>query len=147
MSLWHGYPQAPGAHPERPWWVRGSRSDGWILRWGLPGNRGWFAQDPGGRGHDLLGTFDEVMATIDREHPMPLPEPRCGQVWVSVAESFDAMITSTFVNMMGTRTVFCEDWHCFWPKGEEPEAPSFPGAWPPPRAVLVAGPGAPWAPA
>lgn len=147
MNLWHGYPQAPGAHPERPWWVRGTRSDGWAIRWGLPGNRGWFAQDPKGRGHDLPGTFDEAMAAIEREHPLPCPEPRCGQVWVWPEGAVSLMDGETRVTVETHIMVLAVGRRDGWWQWRHANHHSALTEWPPPGAVLVAGPGAPWAPA
>lgn len=72
---------------------------------------------------------DQLLA-YDREHPMPAPAPKCGQVWVWPPEGgVDRMVTDV-VRRSGAAKMD-GDW---WTE------------WPPIGAVLVAGPGAPWAP-
>jgi hypothetical protein len=137
MSDWHGYPQHPDAHPERPWWrpissMRWRRTDGRISR---------------------AACVCDELARLDTAHPMPPPEPRCGQVWVTLT-GVESMVQMVYSNGAGTRTIDLPDHHFFWPP--DPERPdscwgSAPETlttadWPPPGAVLVAGPGAPWAP-
>ena len=95
-------------------------------------------------------TVEELMARIDREHPLPPPEPRCGQVWVfpdvnqhdtvqgvsdgkgyfisGYADTMTPVSTSTYGDGCGAAAVL-----------------DAPNTWPPPGGILVAGPDAPWA--
>jgi hypothetical protein len=143
MSDWHGYSQHPDAYPERPWWRR------WIgPPHARPGESGWLRAD----GVFTIGD-DGYLAARDTAHPLPPPEPRCGQVWVTPS-GVESMVQMVWPNGAGTRTIDLPDHHFFWPA--DPERPnscwgSAPETlttadWPPPGAVLVAGPGAPWAP-
>jgi hypothetical protein len=125
-------------NPALPWWrwtgISYRRIDGRLLT----------RMDP---------TIGAAMVQTDREHPMPVPPPMPGQVWVSIP---------TLVETLVLRCVpagFQDDvWRVWF--GPEPVAslvcpraiavpdgsPVHP--WPPPRSVLVAGPspiGLPWA--
>jgi hypothetical protein len=155
-NLWHGYPQALDAHPDRPWWRR-------------PDGLGWERTD-GRRPLDLLDAkehsrsllpeerealraamnaprpttsmtwFPAELAAIDlaceeaclswtdRACPLPCPPPACGQVW-----RWASGRTAVVVAVDGDRvwfgtgaTIAVADW--------------------PPADVCVAGPGAPWSP-
>lgn len=73
-------PAGPTRHPERPWWT-------WMEA--LPGLRvpGWVRSGPveyrfevDGRQGMEPGAF-EMMTQIDREHPLPPPGRRVGQLW------------------------------------------------------------------
>jgi hypothetical protein len=78
---------------------------------------------PVGSGTDVAGFRARLMALIDREHPREAPPPACGQVWVDA----DAEFLITVVTPDGALA-----------SGQLVQP------WPPPEAVLVAGPGAPW---
>ena len=130
MTTWHGYPQHPDAHPERPWWrlvERGFRREAWTRLDGLT--------------HDCWGQdTSEHLGRLDAAHPLPAPEPRCGQVWV-VPERKPGR--GPWAMMVGGAWRLDGERHYRWawmPVGAETSE------WPPPGAVLVAGPGAPWAP-
>lgn len=118
---WHGYPQHPDAHPERPWWHREGlhwrRIDGW-------------------------GSDGGSIASMDAKMPLPPPEPRCLQVWLNV-ERGDQVVVAC-VDTGGIAWSFSPN---------NTNSVGLPSAvalrldpWPPPGAVLVAGPGSPWAP-
>lgn len=117
-NKWHGYEQHEDAVEARPWWRLSSRglcrADGVkpfsaASDWKPEGYQDWWGWD----GREAL---DTVMARIDREHPLPMPPRKCGQVWVH-ADGTEEMITIA------------------GPHNRRP----------PPGAVLVAGPGSPWA--
>lgn len=166
MPEFHGYPQHEDAHPERPWWrMRGMfwvRSGGHnvpaIKPWrgivdGLPKER---------PSADVLADMDAT----DREHPLPAPPPMCGQVWrVNVPPHAECDYPSAYdvkvdrISYVGTIPEIVwlgagrrgvGEWRhgdtTGFPQGRDPSFHPLPEAWPPPNAVLVAGPGAPWAP-
>lgn len=120
MNEWHGYPQHPDAHPERPWWRRMSSGLGWER----VDNR-------------ALTRDNQALPVMDAMNPMSAPPPRCGQVWVwdgngeyrTIADGTEAMVVGV---QMG-RPV--------WPASHPNQA-----GWPPSGAVLVAGPFSPWQP-
>jgi len=119
---WHGYPQHPDAHPELPWWrkepirFRSVRSDGKIVKWQALGS-------------PSLRSPEQVESNAKKiDPPPPPPPPRCGQVWADIDGKHDAMV----VRVIGGVA---------WMPGNVQHR-----EWPPERAVLVAGPGAPWAP-
>jgi len=156
MTTWHGYEQDDNAHERFPWWASvGSfaweRCDGRAIR---PHPLGWSVTGP----HDALYPdggpcrYDfercaytgpsqpvDIIEMIDREHPLPPPEPRCGQVW-KVPGTPAAMVASERY-----------PWFASWMPAYALVASGLAtgtvieDTWPPPGAVLVAGPGAPWA--
>lgn len=137
MTDWHGYPQHPDAHPERPWW-RWCHDDACYER----ADGATYEPDEASLAR-ALGTYDvrAQLAAYDASHPLPAPPPLCGQVWVrggyqgqiaDVMRMDDGHLTISWGFEVTCRTGGRRD------HGEEP--------WPPPRAILVAGPGAPWAP-
>jgi hypothetical protein len=161
MTTWHGYPQAEGAHPERPWWRRVGAVT-WQRTDGLPGV---FTEEPPPgftitpeeraalrgftdpyNGDQQRAAEDATLAILDRAHPLPAPPPRVGQVWVWAEGIPGAPITSPQEAMVGavSRPAFEDgplvDW-CGGYVAIDRRAP-----WPPAGAVLVAGAGAPWAP-
>ncbi len=87
-------------------------------------------------------TLDDLIAAADRDHPMAVPAPRCGQVWWFGGGHHQVLSVS------GGSAVFV-GWR---QRGERilggvmVELGVFETPWPPPEGVLVAGPGAPWAP-
>ena len=118
---------------ERPWWRR--VEDGWTRRdgWTLNGNVG---EPPTAFAREVLGpwytTTADVVAKLDafdREHPLPAPEPACGQVWVWPGGAERMIVAIDEWPVWGGRGV---SW------GGHRECP-------PPGAVTVAGPGSPWA--
>jgi len=141
---WHGYEQAARSLSGRPWWrqheVQGfRRSDGLELHraiggWGLFDGpavatlliaRGTQLAEFSSEGRSI----SQILEQVDAEHPLPVPEPKCGQVWVWLEDGVDES---------GGRME----------KGEEAmitRLHNLERTWPPPGAVLVAGPGAPWA--
>ena len=132
INEWHGYPQHPDAHPERPWWRKMVTS--WERRIRTAHEKG---PDPGSlswlRDDGAALPDHESLEAYDTEHPLPAPEPRCGQVWVSGSD--ERMVTALHHGMAYLNG--------------QPYASRFdgrPAPWPPPGAVLVAGPGSPWAP-
>lgn len=133
MSLWNGYDQHPDAHEERPWWRLLRRE---VLMSGDV-DEDWERSDGG-----LCGAVDcpnehertAMLARYDAAHPLPAPEPRCGQVWVWSDASPWRGLEMTVVAVTGAGVFFGG------------RADPWAGSWPPPSAVLVAGPGAPWAP-
>jgi hypothetical protein len=151
---WHGYPQHPDAHPERPWWrlhksTPWVRSDDWTVARRsdpesvLPGavSRSWTpAGEPG-----PSAPTEELLALIDRMHPLPVPEPRCGQVWVLVAGDVhdEALVVQVIRHSGLPYEVVFGDGETQRLRRQDGEVN--PKAWPP-LGVLVAGPGAPWAP-
>ena len=134
MPDWHGYPQHPDAIPERPWWrvdrTTYHRTDG--VRLYLEGSE--LMQDPAAlKLPGLVRTgemYSDAMARIDREHPLPVPEPRLGQSWVSTVHNGGAMV-------VGLST----SGGAVWGPGDLDLGID---EWPPPGALLVTGPGAPW---
>jgi len=83
MPFWNGYEQNPMAHSRWPWWVREGltfrRADGIGLHFAytaehVPGldPRGLLSKDE---------DYDHAMERIDWDHPLPMPDPRVGQVW------------------------------------------------------------------
>lgn len=144
MPDWHGYPQAPDTHPTRPWWRlwRSMHQTGWR-RYAWDGTSpvvedldvpaDWNAEE-------YEADIEARMAEVDRRYPVPPPPPKCGQVWVSRRD--EALVThvipqlgaedSRWTLRIGGSLVTC---------GADCVVP-----WPPPGAVLVAGPYAPWAP-
>lgn len=154
MSDWHGYPQHLDAHPERPWWRRlvpddeespWRRADGvelcpavaWVggdhYDCGWQDGAGWVAKARElwpFRLSAIRSVEEEAIALVDAAHPLPPPEPRCGQVWVLP----DLATHCTVIGVQDGAGYYVD------PRG----AHRMP--WPPPGAVLVAGPGAPWAP-
>jgi hypothetical protein len=140
MNLWHGHEQHPDAWTDRPWW-RGSgltflRSDGIQLfleaytEW--PYNRNL---DPRGVVHEGE-RLDQAMERIDREHPLPVPPPQCGQVWFWPEQNRASQVISVFPE--NDKTIASMAYRTDGPWDGE--------SWPPTGAVLVAGPSAPWSP-
>lgn len=137
MTNWFGYPQHPDAHPERPWWrVFDMRlnSSGQEIAWR--------------RTDGMLATMLEVESAIidvlaikDAEHPLPAPPPLCGQVWVDprTEKHFMVQAVSAGVAILQVPNLT----HGMW---ELVTVWVYPEHWPIKHVVLVAGPGAPWAP-
>ena len=130
------YPMPPGSWPERPWW----QGIGPVWRPEAPipaspgGAAGWDRRLAGYR-HDgarltLVKYLHEAeLAAYDRANPRPTPPPACGQVWRNARSGVEEMI----ISINATIVVFPDPTRAIL-------------SWPPPGCVLIAGPGAPWAP-
>jgi hypothetical protein len=145
MSEWHGYTQPRRSHPDYPWWtidVCWRRTDG-AVQWPHTATTcptsSWV--DTHRRTKEEMAP---VLAAYDREHPLPAPPPRCGQVWVwpdrqardgtplqGVVDSVTPIITGRWLVAIGEQYA-----------SDAPIAGE--SAWPPPGALLVSGEGAPW---
>jgi hypothetical protein len=83
--------------------------------------------------HDPNDCLLEAIREIDRDEPMPVPEPRCGQVWAKeLDELLEEFIVERVIQSKRHQDVYTSQ-GCYH-------------AWPPENSVLVAGPGSPWAP-
>ena len=147
MIYWHGYEQGQDAYVERPWWRRATsltwrRTDGWMVT-EQPSVFGWTCllwheatgQSVGVRVSQVLS---KALAQVDTEHPLPDPEPRLRQVWVWLASGCSRELIA--IEPDGT-LVFSG-----LSPGRLVDGNGKP-VYPPRPAVLVAGPGSPWAPA
>lgn len=127
--LWHGYPQHPDSHPERPWWRRGMVREHRRSSTGA-GSVSTTLDVMGFVRSDGRTSVDEAgMRQVDADEPLPPPPPLVGQVWRQ-PDGTEVMVA---LHNPGNR-----DWFGPGPPPWE--------EWPPPGAVLVAGPLAPWAP-
>jgi hypothetical protein len=132
---------APGAVPERPWWRQEGddyrRADGARVKSVLDGFR-FIEWEPTLR----------LIEAHDTEHPMPVPPPMCGQVWVWT-NGWERMV----VGVDRCAVFGCGDEiRNTGAPSEYSDIPMRADVWPPPGAVLVAGPtpwgrDVPWAPA
>jgi hypothetical protein len=131
VKTWYGYPIAEDAHPERPWWTRIVTIEYSTFP---PQPAAWFWRRTDGLSSEDL----DAIGYLDATNPRPAPPPLCGQVWRWEPGYF---ILMSYVRPDGT-------W-CY--AGQlnlvQPGANAGGQTWPPPGAVLVYGPGAPWAPA
>jgi hypothetical protein len=152
---------APRSLAERPWWtlslVGWRRADGFSVQHGLGGALGahggeWaeHAGVPTWRcGRKLFEGVDpsDMMARLDAEHPMAAPPPMCGQVWVWT-NGWERMV----VGVDRCAVFGCGDEiRNTGAPSEYSDIPMRADVWPPPSAVLVAGPtpwgrDVPWAP-
>lgn len=149
----------PESMQSRPWWNRVADEDGVksVRRDGKQGLVWKYGDSPCPPVADVLAAIDAV----DREHPLPIPTPLVGQVWIlrdggdryGAHTGLSRMITEIDPNdprpghlkvTFGGRHLL-RDQVDVAPPGIEPQDGA--QAWPPPGAVLVHGPGAPWAPA
>lgn len=173
---WNGYPQHSDAHPERPWWrgrhYEWRRSDGVTALFRAELGGAWLVSHPGrserGTLRDAAGVAvfpqlsigecgGDILRHVDRLDPLPPPPPKCGQVW-QWPSGFSATIQAVDPTGMcdpggplgqGSRPGVV--WPCTVPAqscatGRYVAGWTDRGLWPLRRAVLVAGPGAPWAP-
>lgn len=117
------YPQ--GTRLDRPWWRDCTNTrQSWMKR------QSWAKERIDGARVDGRGPFDvALLDAYDDAHPRPTPPPTCLQVWVRPDETCMVTGTNAVAYQFGGVTI-----------------PLTPDAWPPPKAVLVAGPHAPWAP-
>lgn len=139
-----------GVYPARPWWLVGSggprRTDGivpapgWLVEMGRADPRGlWDGKEP----------YEDFMARVDAEHPLPAPPPMPGQVW-RWAEGDETMIVRVAPAGADGVTDVWRVWTgldvsnrvsaLVCPRAVGVEGGSRVEQWPPPGAVLVAGP-------
>ena len=141
LEIWKRYGWG-GRHETRPWWRRTKNHPGWSRDDTRTHNEEWTRND----GRSLTLTVgpdhppvDEGLQQYDAEHPMEVPAAAVHQVWAAKRE--DGL----------------------WNEQPVVEVISGPGGptqamiplvgwvtrlqWPPKRAILVSGEGAPWAPA
>jgi hypothetical protein len=122
----------PGTLPDRPMWRRlpAERQDG-AGAGGVPLPTQWERCD-GARARE------DQLLDIERASPVPAPPPMEGQVWVGGPRPTG--LVARVETMPG-------GWVVFWGGTDEERhygaAATGLGAWPPERAVLVAGP-TPW---
>lgn len=139
MSPFDGYDQAHGAYLAMPWWVNGKRTDGrWSEAFGVGGR--WSKEYYPGP------ALTALLRAVDLAHPHPVPTARCGQVWVlpHISAQVVAVDTLGWTCPDGDEKTPC----AHWPVGFDANGAEWTAldAWPVEGAVLVAGPGAPWAP-
>lgn len=150
-TVWHGYPQAEGAHPERPWWraIWGpwpnvAPRQNYALRW-MRGDD--FECLVVNEDHIRMQMYEHtchpditaLLAAHDAEHPLPTPPPLVGQVWAGVKRLYGGgpmEAEEVMIAWINQEKVAIANYGYTWPRH----------AWPPPGAMLVYGPGAPWAP-
>jgi len=158
----------PGLHPERPWWRSLHK-----MRGGVAARGRWLRTD-GADVRSSDDEVLQMLAEYDLTHPLPCPPPMVGQCWVVIDNDAPAgpeqisMAVTGVVEQGGVIRNVCLTWTAgcanierrpVWDDetvqgwtdatwfGSIPnrirnaERPS----WPPPDAVLVSGPGAPWA--
>ena len=123
--LWRGHPVSSVAHPERPWWrlhVKQELQGGFLPT----ETKGWLRSD----GAFAYGAdAEERMAEHDALHPLPAPEPLCGQVWQN-EHGTELLVTKVWRGERFLRV---------WFDGEE-----WDDDWPPEGMHLVAGSFSPW---
>ena len=129
--LWHGYPLAPDAHPEKPWWRKEQRQTSGPVPVPLVG---W--AHASGKAFAFGVDAEDAMDKYDAENPLPAPPPKCGQIWVTDAS--ERSITRVERHGAGAD----EGPKTYVWAGTERHT----GVWPPRDYVLVAGPFSPWAP-
>ena len=144
MRNFHGYPVDDAAHPERPWWEctsmgRWVRLDGVrCLSGSRPdGHPAWFCSGVGVDIQDLdveSRHAVDALARIDAEHPLEAPVPMGNQTWVLqsgraavVVDVVPQTIPGCWMVALGSEPLGARGAGCHAP-------------WPPPGAVLVAGP-------
>lgn len=157
MTSYYGYDQHPDAMEGRPWWRRAAsgyrRSDGRAARQQVVEHD---VVEKKGRAVILYGartrhrSNEEVLeevARIDREHPLPAPEPKCLQTWITPSGDHHVAVGVKDGKAVFLAAVAGEQFEVVG-HGALPVWPVYvfvAEEWPPPGAVLVAGPGAPWA--
>lgn len=131
----YGYPQHPDAHPERPWWRKLYRE----VPGRAPEHFAWARTDRRVVSRtEVEQAIIDILAALDREYPLPPPPPLCQQVWVEPRRGGAGGGHRAIVGVDPCGAVYTVGY-----AGVQRHAP---GCWPPPGAVLVYGPGAPWAP-
>jgi hypothetical protein len=102
-----------------------------------------------------------LLRAVDDVRPLPAPPPMCGQVWAArdadsvMQEWATAMVIEVrpvgFLTPIGVEPVVASAWDILMggQRGHvrADDAQEGGPTWPPPGAVLVSGPHAPWAPA
>ncbi len=114
------YTPSGGQDRDRPWWYWGrerwTRRDGYACwctnfdAWrGGGADPTWMAVDPNGSVCSLRATETcDIMAEIDRLHPLPQPRLCAGQVWMSEDGKWTQLISSAastdsgMLRMLGT---------------------------------------------
>ncbi len=126
--------------PERPWWRRpGQRCDGIELVRLSQDHPPASMQNLRGAYRPWIEDVASAMERIDREYPIPPPEPLEGQVWAQVEGAgrfLDGGDSFMIVSMLRTNPIAVVQGNY------EPKLAVL-RTWPPPGAVLVAGP-TPW---
>lgn len=117
------------SYPERPWW-RLRRTSGWTR---CDGTKGPDVLNDG----DLSPEITDRLGSIDRQSPLPVPNPYPGQVWTWVEHDPVGMMhagdQAQVVAVLRGRAVLIID------NGTAP-CMSMPSQWPPRGAILTAGP-------
>jgi hypothetical protein len=165
----------PDRHPTRPWWGKqrgylceSKRTDGWVVGFDQDAPA-WIATPPQGEQPAyrvpvtpgeaeavIYAPHDALLATVDADHPLPTPPPRCGQVWMWPKTGSESTIIAV---EHGSGTDIRTGERSTW------ATPIFAGIvvrlagwydiddgdwrsrqWPPPEGILLAGPGSPWSP-
>ncbi len=141
------YPMPAEHLSARPWWHREvtSRMTGTFVLGeeyrlvrtdGRSGDTvfAWSYNDSTERTAGRRATEIADVDRIDCEHPLPAPLPACGQVWAWPSTGDEVMLVGRTATGWEPRLVI--EGRTVVGGGDAP--------WPPPGAVLVAGPGAPW---
>jgi len=140
-DVWHrvdGRIVAMAYHMEKGAWPDRDRPLGWCFK---DGDK-WMA--PGGTPAPVV---EDAMALFDREHPLPCPPPMVGQVWSTTwyGEQLVVRASKAGALMHTEQTIgysdalgndVCTGVRVDFLNSEQ---------WPPSGAVLIRGPGAPWA--
>jgi hypothetical protein len=159
---WHGYPIPDDAIGLRPWWRQmedwSPTLDDWpdaAKPW-PPGAVGYsigvYLRTDGARIEIArrAGRITDDLDAYDRAYPLPVPPALCGQVWAWPADGTQGQVIAvrpdapvigqprTVTAVFGAAVVPTDG-----PFRTDQVAAEH---WPPACAVLVAGPGSPWAP-
>ena len=147
---WHGYDQEENSHPVRPWWrfnaatssfgMRGKLSEfGRMVRKdGRQGPECFWSRYRGPSRAEMLEAITGHLVNIDKGSPLPDPKPLALQVWLWPASGCTRVVLAIEPN---GAVVFSS----LGPVGPLLNAHGQ-AVFPPRPAVLVAGPGSPWAP-
>lgn len=123
---------SPDAHVERPWWRLGTQA--WVRADGA--EVGTYTIGEGRFYRRTQEAVNAALAEHDAAHPLPAPGPMPGQVWV-YPDGREEMIPTIFgvYGQDGRERATLLGGH---------PGPKFNGeSWPPPGAILIAGP-TPW---
>lgn len=155
---YHGYPQHPDAHPERPWWRKlwQRRGNGSLehIAWQRIRDRATVSV------LEVRQARFDVLAHHDLEHPLPAPPPLCGQVWVDLDEVGPvggmtitavgpyvavAQMSACYVGILFRRGIVRHQGFRHAEDAPEHVRAEFREVeWPPSNCVLVAGSFSPW---